>query len=66
MIICDKCGQEINPPHLQTPGRRVCAECGNRIRLRDKWYIGVDGRLRHKSCKNPRGRIETNKEEGLF
>jgi DNA-directed RNA polymerase subunit RPC12/RpoP len=66
MKICDKCGQTLNPPRLQQAGKRVCAECGSRIRLHDKWSISVDGRLRHHDCKKPAGvPVEKNMELGL-
>jgi DNA-directed RNA polymerase subunit RPC12/RpoP len=55
MNICDKCGSELNPPRLQAAGKRICADCGKRIRLRERWYIGVDGRLRHRDCQMPTG-----------
>jgi hypothetical protein len=55
MTICDKCGSELNPPVLQQAGRRICADCGKRIRKRERWFIGVDGRLRHRDCKMPTG-----------
>ena len=55
VTICDKCGQQINPPSLQPAGRRICAQCGNPIKKPHKWFIGVDGRLRHKNCAIPTG-----------
>ena len=55
MTICDKCGQELNPPVLQKAGKRICADCGKRIRKRERWFIGVDGRLRHRNCAMPTG-----------
>jgi DNA-directed RNA polymerase subunit RPC12/RpoP len=55
MTICDKCGQQVNPPASQQAGRRICADCGKRIRKREKWFIGIDGRLHHRDCAMPTG-----------
>ena len=51
---------------LQQSGRRICCDCGNPIKRLDKWYIGVDGRVRHSDCKKPAGKpVEQTMELGL-
>lgn len=49
--ICPCCGQEIP----QQEGKRVCSQCGQAIKLRDKWHFGNDGRPRHWNCQQPKG-----------
>ena len=66
MKICDKCGQQIDRPSYQPAGCRICAECGKRIKKHDKWFIGFDGRLHHRDCKNPTGKIKSDQSKGLF
>jgi len=47
--VCPACGQ----PLPQARGKRVCCDCQKPIRRHDKWFIGTDGKLHHKSCENP-------------
>jgi hypothetical protein len=51
---------------IQQAGRRICSLCNGKIGKRHKWRIGSDGRLEHKSCKNPTGQLETDKPKGMF
>ena len=56
------------PMHVgvQPAGKRICSSCGLGIRKRHKWTIGSDGRLRHRDCHNPTGKIKSDNSKGLF
>jgi hypothetical protein len=63
--LCPTCGRPYRIPSRQA-GRRVCSLCGYKIGRYDKWEFGPDSRAQHKSCKNARGKIDTNEPKGLF
>lgn len=51
---------------IQQAGKRLCSLCGGKIGKRHKYRIGSDGRLVHRDCNCPTGKIDTKKSEGLF
>jgi hypothetical protein len=63
--ICPYCSKPLHVG-VQQAGKRICSLCGGRIKKTHKWQIGSDGRLEHKSCKNPTGKIETHNAKGMF
>lgn len=63
--ICPYCQKTLSVG-VQQAGKRICSLCGGKIKSVHKWRIGSDGRLQHKSCKNPTGHVETNQPKGLF
>lgn len=48
MTQCPTCGQRI-----VKQSRRVCADCSKQITRHHKWFIGEDGRVRHRVCSSP-------------
>ncbi len=64
---CPLCGKILlNPRGIQQAGRRICSLCGDRIKKNHKYHIGSDGRLEHRNCKNPSGKVDTETTKGFF
>jgi hypothetical protein len=63
--LCPFCGKPMRVG-IYRAGKRICSLCGGNIKKTHKWQIGSDGRLEHKSCKNPTGLTENNEPKGLF
>lgn len=49
-VVCPRCHHQFNPPGK---GRRTCAACGVVIGGHHKWFLGPDGRPRHRNCSDP-------------
>lgn len=51
--VCPTCGHALG--RGVGAGKRFCSLCGLRMKKRDKWRFGADGRPQHKDCSQPTG-----------